>query len=158
VDEVSTGEYLAMARKVIEWKVEDEGRDKGKVFVLTAMPARQAFFWGLNVILTGMNCGSAIPAEVSSQGIAGLAVWGIAALEKIPPTLAQPFIEELLACVQIQPGKHSEVLRPVRDAADDIEEPKTYWDLLQKTYEMHVGPFIPASRSQAPGSAKKMRA
>lgn len=81
-----------MARKEIEITIE-EGRDAGKTFKITEMPATQADKWVTKVIgLVGRNGMSAL--DISNMSFSELAV----SLIKSKSEESEPLFEELLGC------------------------------------------------------------
>src|ERR1700757_5272796 len=133
-----------MARKTIDVHIQEEGRDKGKVFRITEMPASQGEKWAMRLLLAAASSGMDIPQEVWSAGMAGFSM-----LFKLPedvealPDVARssimilmmrilsgvPFQEaialtdEMFGCVQIIPDVANNPARAARPLIeDDIEE------------------------------------
>ena len=52
---------IKMARSISNYTVQDEGRDNGKVFVLTEMPASRAESWAMRALLALMANGVEVP-------------------------------------------------------------------------------------------------
>jgi hypothetical protein len=135
-----------MARKVLKYKVTDIGRDAGKVFVITEMPARKGHQWATRALFAVMNAGVEIPDNIASAGFAGIAAIGLKALGKVPAYAAEPLLDELLACVEIMPDPgRPEVTRGLID--DDMEEVKTIFMLQKEVLNLHVTFFMDAAQS-----------
>jgi hypothetical protein len=135
-----------MARKVTSLTVASEGRDKGKLFSITEMPASQAEEWALRALFLAMQSGVEIPDELASAGLAGLATIGIKALAKIPFDLAKPLFDQLMACVQIVPDRtNQQFTRGLIE--DDIEEITTRLQLRKAALMLHIDFFISAAPS-----------
>lgn len=130
-----------MARKVTQFPVEKEGRDKGKTFVITEMSAVQAHEWATKAIFAILNSGIDMPDDLAQMGLPGLAVMGMGAITNIPHAVAKPLLDELMTCVQIKVEKTTRALYP-----DDFEEVTTIFDLQREVLSMHIAPFISGVR------------
>lgn len=138
-------------RKTATITIDDEGRDKGKSFVITEMSAWAAEDWAAQVIFAAMNAGVQIPDDVAQAGLSGLASIGIEALTKIPYQYAKPLLDVMMTCVQVQPS--AGVTRPLIE--DDIEEVKTLLRLRKEVVALHIEPFTQdAPLTSAPVKAK----
>ncbi|MDB5777611.1 MAG: hypothetical protein JWP38_3744 [Herbaspirillum sp.] len=132
-----------MARKVLKYKITDAGRDFGKVFVLTEMPARLGHQWATRALFAVMNGGIEIPENILSAGFAGIAAVGIKALGRVSVEVADPLLQQLMECVQILPDPtRPEVMRTL--VVDDIEEVKTIFLLQKEVLTLHIDFFTPA--------------
>ncbi|MDH2051161.1 hypothetical protein [Achromobacter marplatensis] len=123
-----------MARKQATVSISAEGRDKGKVFVLTELPAYEAEDWAGRALFALMNAGVEIPDNIAEAGLAGVAALGIKALTKLPYDSAKPLLDSMMKCVQIQPSPS--VVRPLVD--DDIEEVATLLTLRKEILGLHM--------------------
>jgi hypothetical protein len=145
-----------MARKVRNYTVTDEGRDKGKVFVLTEMPALRAEAWAARALLALIAGNVHMPAGIEKAGFAGLAQLGIRSLSGLKWEAAEPLLSEMLTCVQIMPSPSvPSVVRPLID--DDIEEITTLIKLRKEIWDLHTD-FLHAgtdSTSVSKGKAGK---
>jgi hypothetical protein len=126
-----------MARKIAQWTVTDEGRDKGKVFLLTEMPASRAEAWATRVLLALMGSNTNLPENFADMGMAGLAELGLKAIAGLKWEVAEPLLEEMLQCVQIipSPGK-PQVVRALVES--DIEEILTRFKLRVEVWKLHM--------------------
>jgi len=140
-------------RKTLTYTVTAEGRDKGKVFLITEMPAAQGEEWATRALFTAMNCGVEIPDELLSAGLAGLAALGMKSLAKVPYEMVKPLFDEMMGCVQIVPDRaNPQFVRPLIE--DDIEEIATRLMLRKATLTLHLDFFLAAAPStQAPVAA-----
>ena len=126
-----------MARKVKNYKVTDEGRDKGKVFVLTEMPALRAEAWAARALLALIAGNVQIPAGFERMGMAGLVQLGLRSLSGLKWEAAEPLLSEMLTCVQIMPDPGvPSVVRNVIDG--DIEEIMTLINLRKEIWALHT--------------------
>jgi hypothetical protein len=120
------------------------GRDKGKVFVLTEMPALKAEKWALRGVMALAKAG--VEIDPDGGGMAAIAVAGLKALQKLDYPEVEPLLDEMLDCVEIQPSPN--VVRPLmRNGAegDDIEEIRTIWDIRERVFSMHTSFFFQES-------------
>lgn len=135
-----------MARKTIRYTVTDEGRDKGKVFVLTELSASEAEDWAASAFLALSRSGADIPDDVQEMGMSGLAVLGLRALSGLKIEEARPLLARMFACVQINPDPaRPEIVRALIE--DDIEEVKTRLLLRKEVFDLHTGFFTSAART-----------
>lgn len=130
-----------MGRRTKLITIADEGRDKGKQFLITEMPASQAEAWAYRVILALANNNVDIPD--AQTGMAGLAQLGLRGLVGLPWFVAEPLLKEMLTCVQFQPDvKVSREPRPLEPAGGegdyDIEEVATRIKLRKEIFQLHV--------------------
>ncbi|CAG4887991.1 hypothetical protein [Paraburkholderia saeva] len=142
-----------MARKTLTYTVTAEGRDKGKTFLITEMPASQGEEWATRALFTAMNCGVEVPDELLNAGLAGLSALGIKALSKVPYDLVKPLFDEMMGCVQVIPDRSNPAfVRPLIE--DDVEEIGTRLMLRKATVTLHLDFFRAAAPStQAPDAA-----
>lgn len=138
-----------MARKMVTYTEQAEGRDKGKTFVLTEMSASQSERWAIRAFLALAQSGVEIPDSVASSGFAGLFQIGTDALAKIPFSIAEPLLDEMWSCVQIMPNvAQPGVVRGLIE--DDIEEIATRIKLRAQTLKLHSG-FLSAGDTSTSG-------
>lgn len=131
-----------MARKTSVYTVETDGRDKGKSYVLTEMPAAQAEKWAMRALLAAARSGIDI-GNAAGMGMQGVAILGIQALFNISWEEAEPLIDEMMTCVQI---KEPSGARPLM--GEDIEEVMTRFELRQAVLELHMGFSIADKKSK----------
>jgi hypothetical protein len=135
-----------MARKTLTYTVTDEGRDQGKVFILTEMAASQAERWALRALTALAASGMEIPDDIASAGLAGVARLGIQAIGGLPWDKAEPLLNEMFACITIQPDPaRANINRPLIE--DDIEEIATRLRLRVEWWKLHMGFFKDVVRS-----------
>lgn len=127
-----------MARATLNYTVTDDGRDKGKVFVLTELPASQAESWALRSLLALMAGGVEVPAGFERMGMAAMAEVGIKALSQLKWEVAEPLLNEMWQCVQVMPDPaRPHVVR--RLIEEDIEEVMTRVKLRAEIWKLHTG-------------------
>jgi hypothetical protein len=120
-------------RKVMDYTVEAEGRDKGKVFQLTEMSAAQAERWALRAFQALARAGVDL-GEVMGGGMQGLASAGLRAFAFLPFHEADPLLSEMFACVKVKPNPNA--VRELVD--DDIEEISTRLTLRAEVLKLHT--------------------
>ena len=121
-------------RKTATVTITDEGRDKGKVFVLTEMPASQVERWALRALLALSKSGVELPENVDGAGIAGVAALGLKALSGMDAIDAEYLLDEMFKCVKVQPSQG--VLRDLIE--EDIEEIATRLKLRTEVFKLHT--------------------
>lgn len=125
-----------MARRIASFTA-SAGRDAGKVFRITEMPADQAERWAVKAFLAAAKGGITLPDSAAESGFAGIAQAGFAMLANMSPELAFDLLDEMMARVQIQPNPAKpEVVRGL--VSDDIEEVITRLQLRKAVFDLHV--------------------
>jgi hypothetical protein len=142
-----------MARTTLNYTVEDEGRDSGKVFTLTELPASRAESWAMRAILALMAGGVNLPDGFENLGMAGMAEIGIKSLSGLKWEVAEPLLDEMWQCVRIIPDPSKpHVIRNLIE--EDIEEVTTRIKIRAEVWKLHAG-FLMAA---APSTLKDSRA
>jgi hypothetical protein len=137
-----------MARKTKVVQIDEEGRDRGKIFVITELPASQAERWATRALLALARSGVDLPNNIASAGMAGIAIAGFQALAHIKFEDLQPLMEEMFTCIRIQRDpKHPEMTFPLLE--DDIEEIATRLNLRAEVFTLHTGFSIPGVQSNS---------
>lgn len=127
-----------MARKIKPITISDEGRDKGKTFIIEEMPASQAEKWALRAIMAAVRAGIDVPEELKGAGMAAIAAVGIKALLSMTFDDLEPLLDEMFECVKIARVKeHPDQLFGLLE--EDIEEVATRVLLRTEVLELHVG-------------------
>lgn len=120
-----------------------EGRDKGKAFLLTEMPASQAEKWAARALLALVGAGVEVPDNIREMGMAAMAGVGLRALTSIEWHDAEPLLDEMMGCVRYMPNPNEPSVTSVL-VEDDIEEVATRVLLRSEVFGLHVG-FSPAA-------------
>ena len=136
-----------MARKTEHVTIVTEGRDNGKVFLLTEMSATQAESWAMRVFLALASSGADIPPEYLNSGMAGVAMLGLRAMAGLKWDDANPLLVEMFGCVSIIPNPAAPNIAR-RLVEDDIEEVLTRISLREKVLSLHVGFSLADYRSK----------
>lgn len=130
-----------MARRIKRVTIHEQGRDRGKTFELTEMPADQAERWCSRAVLLFMNTHAKLP-----EGAAGLELtWrnvfaaGLSALHGLRETELRPLLEEIKPCIKwVPPGDAPmQVIFPGHES--QIEEFKTWWELYYEYVQLLLG-------------------
>jgi hypothetical protein len=125
-------------RKTATVTVDLDGRDNGKQFLLTEMPASQGEKWAMRAMLALTKSGVDVPEEVMASGWAGIAILGIKSLAGVSFGEAEPLMDEMFRCVQFIPNPaNPSVIRPLIE--DDIDEIATRAWLRGEVLHLHTG-------------------
>jgi hypothetical protein len=121
-------------RKTLTYTVADEGRDKGKSFLITEMPVDVSEKWAMRAILAMVNSGHDVPQSALNGGFGALVEIGFKGLFSIKWELLEPLLDEMMTCLQVIPDIRSpHVVRAL--FPEDIEEiatlPKLRWVILK---------------------------
>lgn len=152
-----------MARKTENYTVTDEGRDKGKLFVITEMSARRAESWATRVLLALIANHVEMPEGFEELGLAGLAELGMQALSDLKWEVVEPLLAEMLECVSFIPDpRKMHVSRGLVES--DIEEVLTLLTLRVEVWKIHtdfleaVAPsLLERKRKATAGAARAIR-
>lgn len=112
----------------------EKGRDAGKQFLITEMPAARIDNWAMRVLLA--LAGAGIDVAEANQGMMGLARVAFSALGRIPHETALPLLDELLDCVQIVPQGGSP--RPLDLNLNDVEDFTNLWMFRKEVFNLHI--------------------
>jgi hypothetical protein len=125
-------------RKTAIVKIAEEGRDKGKIFVITEPPASQVERWALRALMALAKSGVELPENVKGAGIAGVAALGLKAIVGgVGVDDTEWLMSQMMACVQLQPGPDPNVVRPLIE--DDIDEVATRFKLYFEVFNLITG-------------------
>ncbi|HDL7179816.1 TPA: hypothetical protein PXM65_002785 [Yersinia enterocolitica] len=128
-----------MSRKQITYTVEDEGRDKGKEFIITEMSAWDAEELS-EEIYRAMGHGefNSLPADVVAMGVSGLATVGVSVLAAAPASVSRPISDRILSTVEIViTNEGKDITRSIKPI--DFEEISTIRTLKDKVFELNFG-------------------
>jgi hypothetical protein len=149
-------------RNTKQVRITDEGRDKGKLFLITEMSAAQGEAWAMRVLLALMQSNPQvpeIPEDFELLGLAGLAEFGLKALSGLRWEALEPLLREMFDCVQFigDPMRADDTTRLLLEATGngaDIEEIATRLKLRAEIWNLHMG-FLQAV---APSLHSKVKA
>ena len=131
-------------RKSLSITIDDEGRDRGKTYLITEMAAMQTEKWAARALLALSKSGIDIPDDIGQAGIAGIAAYGLRALVGLRFEDAEPLLDQMMSCIQIKPDpKNPNIVRPLID--DDIEELATRLHLRAEVLKLHTNFSMPGS-------------
>lgn len=129
----ATGPTVVDGKTIPGKPARPQGRDHGKVFILTEMAAAQAERWAIRALLALTNAGASVPD--TQTGMAGLAVAGMEALGKLSYSAAAPLLDEMFTCVKYQ---HKPGQPPVDPDDENIEEVATRFTLRKAIFTLHT--------------------
>lgn len=128
-------------KKIATLQITAEGRDKGKTFLITEMPAMQAEKWAIRLLLALTKAGVEVPEGEGMAAVAQLTA---------SPTLfgkmhfrdAEPLLDEMLSCVEFIPDTAKTMARGLM--VEDIEEVTTLLKIRMEVIALHTGFSMPA--------------
>ncbi|EAS3168166.1 hypothetical protein DOV11_03975 [Salmonella enterica] len=127
-----------MARKEIPFIVEEEGRDKGKEFLITEMSAWDADSLAQDIFRAmGDSNYSSIPADVIAMGCAGLATVGLSVISASSPEVARQLRDRLMSTVDIIITNDGQCQQRKVNGSLDFEEVSTIRSLLDKVFQVN---------------------
>lgn len=127
-----------MARKEIPFIVEEEGRDKGKEFLITEMSAWDADSLAQDIFRAmGDSNYSSIPADVIAMGCAGLATVGLSVISASSPEVARQLRDRLMSTVDIVITNDGQRQQRKVNGSLDFEEVSTIRSLLDKVFQVN---------------------
>lgn len=127
-----------MARKEIPFIVEEEGRDKGKEFLITEMSAWDADSLAQDIFRAmGDSNYSSIPADVIAMGCAGLATVGLSVISASSPEVARQLRDRLMSTVEIIITSEGQRQQRKVNGSLDFEEVSTIRSLLDKVFQVN---------------------
>jgi hypothetical protein len=146
-----------MARKTVTLTIEEEGRDKGKIFVLTEMPATVGEKWAIQLLhLLVTQGGLQIDADAARGGMRALAGIGSGVALAMARALHDPSLEGWWDCVRYQ-HRPDIPLQPINQGITcQIEEIATITQLRMEVVKLHTdffqgaNPLTTGSPSPAP--------
>ena len=94
---------MPIKSKIVTPPSELAGRDRGKQYLITEMPAVRAEKWAMRMMLLLRNSRTALPLNIESFGMVGVAIIGLNAWiqGEIDPVRLEPLMDEMLTCVQM---------------------------------------------------------
>lgn len=116
------------------------GRDAGKMFRLTEMPALRAEKWAIRMFLTLKGTTAEVPPEIAAMGYIGVVIRGLNSFLQAPVRFEdlEPLLDEMMTCVtRIRDRSHPDVATSLVES--DIEEPQVVTWLRGEVLSLHVG-------------------
>jgi hypothetical protein len=136
-------------RKTETITITSEGRDKGKIFLITEMPVMRAERWAYRALLALSHAGAELPEGAQHGGMAAFAQAGLKALNSLDFEEARPLLDEMMSCVQVMPDpKNPMIVRPImlnEMEGDDIEEIGTIFQIRERIFRLHTDFFFKGS-------------
>ena len=131
------------------------GRDKGKAYLITEMPASHAERWAMRAIMAMASSGAEMPDGMEGAGLAGIASMvagadpetpalamlargALVLFSRVPFDVAEQLMANMFSCVQMIPDPaRTDVVRYLIE--DDIEEVATRLKLRAELLKLHLG-------------------
>lgn len=127
-----------MARKEIPFIVSDEGRDKGKEFVITEMSAWDADTMAQDIFRAMGDADiKGISPDVIAMGCAGLATIGLSVISASSPDVARNLRDRLIDTVEIVITNDGKQIKRKVNGSIDFEEVSTIRSILDKVFAVH---------------------
>ena len=145
-----------MARRTHPVTITAEGRDKGKTFFITEMPASQAEEWAARAISGMARSGTDIPVELMGSGMALLAAIGIMGIMRMRFEDLKPLLDEMFACVKFWPDPSNDI--KINLIEEHIEEVTTRVLLREEVLSLHVNFSVAAEFQKLMEAARKKMA
>ena len=140
-----------MALKTKQITIEN-GRDKGRVFLITEMSAAHADNWAMRALIALANGGVDLGGLSPQQGMMGMVGVALDALGRLKADDAIPLLNELLDCVQIIPEGGRP--RPLNMDFNDVEDFTTLWRLRKEVFALHTD-FLQHAFGKTTGSEEE---
>ena len=138
-----------MARKTKTY-IETGGRDKGKNFLLTEMPATKAEDWAMRAMLALGSANVEIPVGAFQLGMAALAEIGFMKMFAVSPNLLRPLLAELMECVEFIPNPQKPQIKVgYPELETQVEEVRTLLTLKWEVLSLHMDFSLPDSLSES---------
>lgn len=135
-----------MPRKVERLIIASEGRDKGKNFILTEMPADQGERLANRIVFALLNTGAAIPDEAIGAGWAALAALGLQAIGLLKAETVQAILDEAwTASVMYEHSPKIPLQLITSGVNSQIEEVKTRYEIHLALWKLHTGFSLPVA-------------
>lgn len=127
-----------MSRKEIPFIVTDEGRDKGKEFIITEMSAWDADELAQDIFREmGDSNYTGIPADVIAMGCAGLATVGLSVLSASAPDVSRTLRERLMSTVQVVITHEGKTQMRKVNGSIDFEEVQTIRQVMDQVFKVN---------------------
>lgn len=114
-------------------------RDKGKMFLITELPAYRAEKWAARAFLALSRSGEDVPTHLMEAGFAGVVYLGLRSLATggIIFSEIEPLLDEMLECVQFVPEPSDPSVFRRLNLQTDIDEVSTIIRLRQEVFDIH---------------------
>lgn len=154
-------------RKHVVIKIEAEGRDQGKSFLIVEKSAYDAERWATRALMALGRSGIDVPQEAMQAGALGLLLVGIEAFKRMPFEDAEPLLDEMLTCIafvpdpdKIDPNSGRPLSRPLLRGDDfndgDIADVATLLTLRTEVLQVHLGFSLAATLSNLAAAAQTL--
>jgi hypothetical protein len=148
-----------MARRTRIVSITAQGRDFGKQFLLTEMPADQAERWALRAFLALANANVKLPDGAADAGMAGIAATmetgallkqGIQSLAGLSYAQVGDLLDEMFTCIQFQPPNGMPPQPLWSGENSQIEEVSTRLKLRWEVVQLHTDFFTAVASWSTP--------
>lgn len=126
---------MARRTKVVTIDAE-KGRDHGKTFLITEMPAEAAEWWAIRALQGILGANPDFDIDIFSAPLAKIAGFAFVGLARIPAEQLKPLMDEMKNCVSVllPDGKTTRALLP-----NDVEDFMTWVELRKEVFQVLTG-------------------
>ena len=132
-----------MARKTKELTITAEGRDQGKVFILTEPSSFDSERLAGRFWLMMARAGAKVPPELRKAGMAGVATMLQGDFADMLPYLSwdelEPLLNELMECARYRHAAGHPLQKIVEGESCPVEEIATRFQLKMEVFELITG-------------------
>jgi len=132
-----------MTRKTKELTITAEGRDHGKVFVITEPSSDTSERLAGRFWIMLMRAGAQIPKDQRQAGMAGVAMFLSSDISEVLPYLnwdeLEPLLDELMACVRYRHAPTHPLQAIMAGESCQIDEIATRFQLKMEAFELITG-------------------
>lgn len=136
-------------RKTATIVISDEGRDKGRHYLLTEMDAETGEWWATRALMALAKSGMDIGDTAGKPAMESLVIKGIMSLANVSPYEIKPLFDELMTCVKFVPDPVKNPMLMRSPEPDDIEEIQTRYKLKMEVFSLHTGFSMPEAPSNS---------
>lgn len=133
-------------------RIETDGRDKGKEFILTELSSYEAEQWVWKLMPVLAQSGITVDEDTLKGGFAAIAAMGAANILRMPYGFVKSLLDEMAPCIQYQHyDEHGRALPPapiVLNQDCQIEEVATWFTLRKAVLDLHIAPLKAAEKSK----------
>jgi hypothetical protein len=143
---------MEASRRQVLVTIQDEGRDKGKTYLIEELSAMAAEEWAMRAVLAVLRSGGELQNEdldalkqldwtdeaIAKKGMALVAVLGIKLFAGLEYDRAKPLLDQMLKAVYFVPDPAKLEIRH-KLLPDEIQELKTVLRLRAEFLSLHTG-------------------
>lgn len=132
--------------------IEDEGRDRGKEFLITELSSYEAEQWVWQLIPVLAAAGVEIDEDTLKGGFSRIMAVGAANILRMPYGFVKSLLDQMLPCIKYchydDGGKAIPPTAILLNASCQIEELSTWFTLRKAVLDLHIDPLKAAGKSK----------